>query len=257
MINIQSIKAYSDNYIWLITTNEGNLVIDPGESQPVINYLQKHTLTLTDILITHHHFDHVGGVLDLKKNILGNVTGPLNHQIAGLDNHVTHGMEIESCGLKFEVIEIPGHTLDHIAYFLNDSDQPRLFCGDTLFSGGCGRVFEGTHDQMYESLEKLQKLPSNTLVYSAHEYTLANLEFAGQVEQDNQDISKYIHLCQQKIKDGLPTLPSSLEIEHRINPFMRCADSDLRQAIAENMKNSKTATDAEIFSYLREWKDSF
>ena len=120
MINIQSIKAYSDNYIWLITTNEGNLVIDPGESQPVINYLQKHTLTLTDILITHHHFDHVGGVLDLKKNILGDVTGPLNHEIEGLDNHVTHGMEIESCGLKFEVIEIPGHTLDHIAYFLND-----------------------------------------------------------------------------------------------------------------------------------------
>ena len=166
-------------------------------------------------------------------------------------------MEIESCGLKFEVIEIPGHTLDHIAYFLNDHDQPRLFCGDTLFSGGCGRVFEGTHNQMYESLEKLQKLPSNTLVYSAHEYTLANLEFARQVEQDNQDISEYIHFCQQKIKDGLPTLPSSLEIEHRINPFMRCADSDLRQAIAKNMKNSKTATDAEIFSYLREWKDSF
>ena len=126
MINIQSIKAYSDNYIWLITTNEGNLVIDPGESQPVINYLQKYTLTLTDILITHHHFDHVGGVLDLKKNILGHVTGPLNHKIEGLDNHVTHGMEIESCGLKFEVIEIPGHTLDHIAYFLADNDQPRL-----------------------------------------------------------------------------------------------------------------------------------
>ena len=166
-------------------------------------------------------------------------------------------MEIESCGLKFEVIEIPGHTLDHIAYFLNDHDQPRLFCGDTLFSGGCGRVFEGTHDQMYESLEKLQKLPSNTLVYSAHEYTLANLEFAGQVEQENQDISEYINLCQQKIKDGLPTLPSSLEIEQRINPFMRCANRDLRQAIAENMKNSKNASDAEIFSYLREWKDSF
>jgi hydroxyacylglutathione hydrolase len=110
---------------------------------------------------------------------------------------------------------------------------------------------------MYKSLEKLQKLPSNTLVYSAHEYTLANLEFAEQVEQENQDISEYIHLCHQKIKDGFPTLPSSLEIEHRINPFMRCADSDLRQAIAKNMKNSKTATDAEIFSYLREWKDSF
>jgi len=257
MINIQSIKAYSDNYIWLIATNEGNLVIDPGESQPVTNYLQKHSLTLTDILITHHHFDHVGGVLDLKNNILGHVTGPLNHQIEGLDKHATHGTEIESCGLKFEVIEIPGHTLDHIAYFLNDHDQPRLFCGDTLFSGGCGRVFEGTHNQMYESLEKLQELPRNTLVYSAHEYTLANLMFASQVEENNRDISDYIYLCQQKIQGGLPTLPSTLEIEHKINPFMRCAEPELRKSIEEKMKNSKAASNTEVFSYLREWKDSF
>jgi hydroxyacylglutathione hydrolase len=199
----------------------------------------------------------VGGVLDLKKNILGHVTGPLNHQIEGLDKHATHGTEIESCGLKFEVIEIPGHTLDHIAYFLNDNDQPRLFCGDTLFSGGCGRVFEGTHNQMYESLEKLQELPRNTLVYSAHEYTLANLMFASQVEENNRDISDYIYLCQQKIQGGLPTLPSTLEIEHKINPFMRCAEPELRKSIEEKMKNSKAASNTEVFSYLREWKDSF
>ena len=122
MINIQSIKAFSDNYIWLITTNEGNLVIDPGESKPVLDYLQEHTLTLTDILITHHHYDHVGGVVVLKRNISGRVAGPSNNQIEGLDINVTHGMQIESCGLKFEVIEIPGHTLDHIAYFLNDKN---------------------------------------------------------------------------------------------------------------------------------------
>ena len=257
MINIQSIKAYSDNYIWLITTNEGNLVIDPGESKPVLDYLQEHTLTLTDILITHHHYDHVGGVVELKRNISGRVAGPSNNQIEGVDINVTHGMQIESCGLKFEVIEIPGHTLDHIAYFLNDKNQPRLFCGDTLFSGGCGRVFEGTHDQMYQSLEKLQGLPTNTLVYCAHEYTLANLNFASQVEPTNHHISEYIQICKQKIEDGLPTIPSTLEIEHKINPFMRCAENDLRKSISQKMQNSKTASDAKIFSYLREWKDSF
>ena len=256
-MNIQSIKAYSDNYIWLITTNEGNLVIDPGEAAPVINYMQQHSLRLTDILITHHHYDHVGGVLELKKDISGKVIGPANDQIEGLDKRVTHNNVIESCGLKFEVIEIPGHTLDHIAYFLADNDQPRLFCGDTLFSGGCGRVFEGTNFQMYQSLEKLQALPSNTLIYCGHEYTISNLKFAKEVEASNVNILEYIEACQLKLAQGLPTLPSTLETEQRINPFMRCAVSDLRQSISHKMPNSNSASDSEIFSYLREWKDSF
>ena len=256
-MNIQSIKAYSDNYIWLITTNEGNLVIDPGEAAPVIKYMQQNSLKLTDILITHHHYDHVGGVIELKKDISGKVIGPQNDQIEGLDQHVVHNDEIESCGLKFEVIEIPGHTLDHIAYFLADNDQPRLFCGDTLFSGGCGRVFEGTNFQMYQSLERLQTLPSNTLVYCGHEYTISNLKFAKEVEASNVNILEYIEACQLKLAQGLPTLPSTLETEQRINPFMRCAVSDLRQSISHKMLNSNSASDSEIFSYLREWKDSF
>ena len=256
-MNIQSIKAYSDNYIWLITTNEGNLVIDPGEAAPVINYMHQHSLGLTDILITHHHYDHVGGVIELKKDIAGKVIGPQNDQIEGLDEHVIQGMVVKSCGLKFNVIEIPGHTLDHIAYYLADPQQPRLFCGDTLFSGGCGRVFEGTHKQMYQSLEKLKALPDNTLVYSAHEYTLANLKFAQEVEVNNLHISEYIKVCQKKIDLDLPTLPSSIAIEQKVNPFMRCSETALRQSISQTMLSSKTASDSEIFAYLREWKDSF
>ena len=256
-MNIQSIKAYSDNYIWLIATNEGNLVIDPGEAAPVINYMHQHSLGLTDILITHHHYDHVGGVIELKKDIAGKVIGPKNDQIEGLDEHVIQGMVVKSCGLKFNVIEIPGHTLDHIAYYLADPQQPRLFCGDTLFSGGCGRVFEGTHEQMYESLEKLKELPDNTLVYSAHEYTLANLQFAKEVEVNNYYISEYIEVCQKKIELDLPTLPSSIAIEKKVNPFMRCSETSLRQSISQAMLSSETASDSEIFAYLREWKDSF
>ena len=256
-MNIQSIKAYSDNYIWLIATNEGNLVIDPGEAAPVINYMHQHSLGLTDILITHHHYDHVGGVIELKKDIAGKVIGPKNDQIEGLDEHVIQGMVVKSCGLKFNVIEIPGHTLDHIAYYLADPQQPRLFCGDTLFSGGCGRVFEGTHEQMYQSLEKLKDLPDNTLVYSAHEYTLANLKFAKEVEVNNHHILEYIEVCQKKIELDLPTLPSSIAIEKTVNPFMRCSETSLRQSISQAMLSSETASDSEIFAYLREWKDSF
>jgi len=256
-MNIQSIKAYSDNYIWLITTNEGNLVIDPGEASPVMNYMQQHSLGLTDILITHHHYDHVGGVIELKKDISGKVIGPQNNQIEGLDEYVIQGMVVESCGLKFNVIEIPGHTLDHIAYYLADPQQPILFCGDTLFSGGCGRVFEGTHKQMYQSLEKLKALPDNTLVYSAHEYTLANLKFAQEVEVNNFYISEYIEVCQKKVELDLPTLPSSIAIEQKVNPFMRCSETSLRKSISQKMLSSKTASDSEIFAYLREWKDSF
>ena len=256
-MNIQSIKAYSDNYIWLIATNEGNLVIDPGEAAPVINYMHQHSLGLTDILITHHHYDHVGGVMELKKDIAGKVIGPKNDQIEGLDEHVIQGMVVKSCGLKFNVIEIPGHTLDHIAYYLADPQQPRLFCGDTLFSGGCGRVFEGTYEQMYQSLEKLKDLPDNTLVYSAHEYTLANLQFAKEVEVNNYYILEYIEVCQKKIELDLPTLPSSIAIEKKVNPFMRCSETSLRQSISQKMPSSETASDSEIFAYLREWKDSF
>ena len=256
-MNIQSIKAFNDNYIWLINTNEGNLVIDPGESQPVMDYMQQHQLRLTDILITHHHYDHVGGIVDLRKNIDGKVFGPNNPQIEGLDAQVTEGMTVQACGLEFQVLEIPGHTLDHIAYFLADGSQPRLFCGDTLFSVGCGRVFEGTPQQMFASLEKLNALPANTLVYCAHEYTLANLKFAQAVEPNNSYITEHIEVCQRQRDADLPTLPSTMELERKINPFLRCSAIGLRQSLESKIQDAKTVSDVEIFKYLRAWKDSF
>jgi hydroxyacylglutathione hydrolase len=256
-MNIQSIKAFNDNYIWLINTNEGNLVIDPGESQPVIDYMQQHQLRLTDILITHHHYDHVGGIVDLRKNIDGKVFGPNNPQIEGLDAQVTEGMTVQACGLEFQVLEIPGHTLDHIAYFLADGSQPRLFCGDTLFSVGCGRVFEGTPQQMFAALEKLNALPANTLVYCAHEYTLANLKFAQAVEPNNSYIPEHIEVCQRQRDADLPTLPSTMELERKINPFLRCSEIGLRQSLESKIQDAKTMSDVEIFKYLRAWKDSF
>ena len=256
-MKIQSIKAFSDNYIWLVSTNEGNLVIDPGDSQPVIDFLSQKSIALTDILLTHHHYDHVGGVTRLKKNMLGHVYGPNNPQIEGVNNHLIDGNVFTSCGINFEVIEIPGHTLDHIAYFINDQKQPVLFCGDTLFSAGCGRVFEGTYDQMYESLLKLRKLPENTLVYCGHEYTLNNLKFAEAVEPNNQAILSYIATCQEKRKNDETTLPSNIKLELQINPFMRCDNMDLRQAIAKKFDGYENITDSRIFEYLRVWKDSF
>ena len=256
-MNIQSIKAFNDNYIWLINTNEGNLVIDPGESQPVMDYMQQHQLRLTDILITHHHYDHVGGIVDLRKNIDGKVFGPNNPQIEGLDAQVTEGMTVQSCGLEFQALEIPGHTLDHIAYFLANGSQPRLFCGDTLFSVGCGRVFEGTPQQMFASLEKLNALPANTLMYCAHEYTLANLKFAQAVEPNNSYITEHIEVCQRQRDADLPTLPSTMELERKINPFLRCSEIGLRQSLENKILDAKTVSDVEIFKYLRAWKDSF
>ena len=256
-MKIQYIKAYTDNYIWLIKTNEGNLVIDPGEFKPVEAFLVQEGIQITDILLTHHHYDHVGGVPDLKDNILGRVIGPDNLQISGIDKHVVDGEVFRSCGIEFTVIEIPGHTLDHIAYFINDGSQPILFCGDTLFSAGCGRVFEGTLEQMYESLMKLKSLPENTLVYCAHEYTVSNLKFALEVEPDNQNITQYLADCEKKINAGEITLPSSISAELKINPFMRCGNKNLRQSIAAKDIDAENDSDTKVFEYLRLWKDSF
>jgi len=256
-MNIQSIKAYTDNYIWLIETNEGNLVIDPGDSAPVEEFLENNNLSLTNILLTHHHFDHTGGVKNLKDSLSGKIYGPHSEYIEDIDILVKHGDMVNTLGLQFEVLEIPGHTLDHIAYFLNAPDQPALFCGDTLFSAGCGRVFEGTYPQMYESLMKLKSLPAKTLVYCAHEYTLSNLMFAKEVEPDNQDIKNHIFTCRQKLDSQKPSLPSTLETELLVNPFLRCDQKELRQAVSGHFEVTSDTPDEVIFEQLRVWKDTF
>ena len=170
MLKISPINAFSDNYIWLIQTNEGNTLVDPGDSKPIISTIDKLGITIDDILITHHHFDHIGGLELLKPLIKGSVIGPKNKSIDLLDKQVSEGDVIKSIGLEFSVFEVPGHTLDHIAFY-SDTEKEVLFCGDTIFSGGCGRVFEGTFEQMNHSLEKLMSLPSKTEIYCAHEYT--------------------------------------------------------------------------------------
>jgi hydroxyacylglutathione hydrolase len=159
MIKIESIEAFTDNYIWLVTTNEGSIVIDPGESSKTINFIKDNQLNLKAILITHHHFDHTGGINEILSHFPVDVFGPFDNGIENINKKLKDGDKINTIGIEFEIIEIPGHTLDHIAFFSENNGSPILFCGDTLFAGGCGRVFEGTFDQMYESLNKLKILP--------------------------------------------------------------------------------------------------
>ena len=255
MLKISPINAFSDNYIWLIQTNEGNTLVDPGDSKPIILTIDKLGITIDDILITHHHFDHIGGLKLLKPLIKGSVIGPKNNAIDLLDKHVGEGDIIESIGLQFSVFEVPGHTLDHIAFY-SETEKEVLFCGDTIFSGGCGRVFEGTFEQMNHSLEKLMSLPSKTEIYCAHEYTLSNLQFALMAEPDNVDLKEYELNSKNKREKNIPTIPTTLGQELQINPFLRVAETSLREAISDKLDHSNITTNAEVFGFLRSWKDS-
>ena len=255
MLKISPINAFSDNYIWLIQTNEGNTLVDPGDSKPIISTIDKLGITIDDILITHHHYDHIGGLESLKPLIKGSVIGPKNNVIDHLDKHVGEGDVIESIGLQFSVFEVPGHTLDHIAFY-SETEKEVLFCGDTIFSGGCGRVFEGTFEQMNHSLEKLMNLPSKTEIYCAHEYTLSNLQFALMAEPDNVDLKEYELNSKNKREKNIPTIPTTLGQELQINPFLRVAETSLREAISDKLDHSNITSNAEVFGFLRSWKDS-
>ena len=255
MLKISPINAFSDNYIWLIQTNEGNTLVDPGDSKPIISTINKLGITIDDILITHHHYDHIGGLELLKPLIKGSVIGPKNNVIDLLDKHVGEGDLIESIGLQFSVFEVPGHTLDHIAFY-SETEKEVLFCGDTIFSGGCGRVFEGTFEQMNHSLEKLMNLPSKTEIYCAHEYTLSNLQFALMAEPDNVDLKEYELNSKNKREKNIPTIPTTLGQELQINPFLRVAETSLREAISDKLDHSNITSNAEVFGFLRSWKDS-
>ena len=255
MLKISPINAFTDNYIWLIQTNEGNTLVDPGDSKPIISTIDKLGITIDDILITHHHFDHIGGLESLKPLIKGSVIGPKNNAIDLLDKHVSEGDIIESIGLQFSVFEVPGHTLDHIAFY-SETEKEVLFCGDTIFSCGCGRVFEGTFEQMNHSLEKLMNLPSKTEIYCAHEYTLSNLQFALMAEPDNVDLKEYELNSKNKRERNIPTIPTTLGQELQINPFLRVAETSLREAISDKLDHSNITSNAEVFGFLRSWKDS-
>lgn len=257
MLNIQPITAFDDNYIWLLVDEKTSraFVVDPGDAQPVIDTLQAQHLDLEGILITHHHYDHVGGLQTLCERYDPVVYGPKNPAIEGVTHRLVAGNQAEVLGTEFEVLEVPGHTLDHIAFY-HQGETPLLFCGDTLFAGGCGRIFEGDPPMMLQSLEALAALPPATRVYCAHEYTLANLAFARAVEPENKDLEKRYQAAQDSRKQGLPTVPSDLALELATNPFLRCGTPALQASLADQGKlqgNSKTG----VFTAVRGWKDHF
>ena len=221
MLNVEPIKAYDDNYIWLISTNEGSIVVDPGESERIIKSIDKKQIDLKGILITHHHYDHTNGIKDLLDRKKCDVYGPINN-IDIINKKVNGSDKFSIIGIDFDVIFVPGHTLDHIAFYAFNNGDPLLFCGDTLFSGGCGRVFEGTYQQMFDSVKKLSNLPKNTKIYCGHEYTLSNLKFALEVDPNNAILKDEYKSIESILASGMPSLPTTINKELNINPFMSC-----------------------------------
>ena len=257
MLNIQPIAAFSDNYIWLLYDEHSGqaFVVDPGDAQPVLETLQTLQLDLAGILITHHHFDHVGGLEALCAKYAPVVYGPQNPAISGITRRLSSGDTLEVLGISFDVLEVPGHTLDHIAY-VHRGDSPMVFCGDTLFAGGCGRLFEGNPAMMLQSLESLAALAPSTRVYCAHEYTLSNLSFAKAVEPENASLKKRIAAAEATRALGEPTVPSDIALELATNPFLRCHDDSLQSSLRRQGKLQGETT-AEIFAAVRSWKDAF
>ncbi|MBB5187574.1 MULTISPECIES: hydroxyacylglutathione hydrolase [Zhongshania] len=257
MLSISPIPAFSDNYIWCVAHDGEAIIVDPGDAAPVLKYLEEHQLKLSAILITHHHYDHVNGIELLSEHYpQAPVYGP-NNECPGITQRMSHGQALTLFGHRIEVIAVPGHTLDHIAYYISDcAPSPLLFCGDTLFAGGCGRLFEGTAEQMLESLGLISALPTNTAVYCAHEYTLSNLRFAQTVEPSNQDLEHRIADASRRRAEGLPTVPSKLALELLTNPFLRTGKSAVQASVNAHTEG-KCRDEKDIFANLRKWKDDF
>lgn len=251
------LPAFNDNYMWVLHDGRRALVVDPGESEGVLTWLGSEGIALDAILVTHHHGDHTGGVDTLRQATGAQVIGPAREVVPEPLQRVADGDTIELLGLRFEVLDVPGHTSGHIAYHCADVDgQPLLFCGDTLFSAGCGRLFEGTPQQMLASLDRLAALPDNTRVCCTHEYTLSNLRFARAVDPDNADLLAYEQHCQSLRERNLPTLPSSIGLEKQINPFLRVRAPALSEAARRHAP--ETPSDAlGVFTTLRAWKNVF
>ncbi len=257
MTRIIPIPAFTDNYIWLLRCGTAAAVVDPGDATPVLAYLAREGLALTAILATHHHGDHVGGIPALLARFPVPVFGPAHESIPGRTRALVEGDTVTVPGLPVTLatLDIPGHTAGHIAYHGAVDGTPSLFCGDTLFAAGCGRVFEGTPPQMWASLCKLAALPDATNIYCGHEYTLANLRFARAVEPGNVDIAARQAREQARRERNEPTLPCTLEDERRTNPFLRAPEPAVRAAAARRAGHP-LASDADAFAALREWKNA-
>ena len=253
---LHPLPAFTDNYIWALSDGQQAWVVDPGDDQPVHAWLVDRGLTLTGILLTHHHADHTGGVAALRDAHGARVFGPAYEALPEPVERLSDGDAVDVLSHRFEVLEVPGHTAGHIAYYCADWDgAPLLFCGDTLFSGGCGRLFEGTPAQMLDSLDRLSALPGHTRVCCTHEYTLSNLRFARAVEPDNAVLQAYERHCQALREHGQPTLPSTLEQERAINPFLRVREPQVAQAI--QVQDPGATDTVGRFAALRRWKDGF
>ena len=251
-----AIPAFEDNYIWMLQHDGRAVVVDPGDAAPVIQTLRARSLVLDSILVTHHHADHVGGVPELQALFQPHVHGP------GLEDlsfpHEAHlgGETLSVLGQAVQVLAVPGHTAGHVAYYLAPPGQdPILFCGDTLFSAGCGRLFEGTPAQMQASLDQFAALDGRTRVCCAHEYTLGNLRFALAVEPQNLALQAHHRHCQQLRQQGLSTLPSTLALEQQINPFLRTRVPEVIHAA--HLHQPHATQPAEVLAVLREWKNRF
>lgn len=250
------IPAFNDNYLWLLHDDRRALIVDPGDAGPVQHALRENGLQLEAILVTHHHPDHIGGVDALREATGAPVYGPAREAIPEPFKRLQDGDTVRALGLDFEVIDVPGHTAGHIAFYTPDMDgRPLLFCGDTLFSGGCGRLFEGTPAQMLTSLDRLAALPGNTRVCCTHEYTLSNLRFALAVEPDNDELIGYHARCTALRADGKPTLPTSIAQELLINPFLRTRQATV-MAAAQGF-DPATHDDNSVFAAIRQWKNQF
>lgn len=253
-LQVVPLRAFKDNYVWTLRDARAAAVVDPGEARPVLDYLAAEKLRLVAILATHHHQDHVGGIEELRRTHPAPVYGPRGEPITTLTHPVGGGdrVAIPELGVSFDVLDIPGHTRAHIAYY----GANMLFCGDTLFACGCGRVFEGTPQQLYASLEKLMALPDETLVYCGHEYTLANIGFAKAVEPGNAALAERERIDAALRSENRPTLPSTIAREKATNPFLRVT----RPAVIESANKylgTRIAEPAAVFAALRQWKNQF
>lgn len=256
MLQVTPVQAFTDNYIWLIHSPRDPrrvVAVDPGDAAPVHQALTDRGLQLSGIFMTHHHRDHVGGVVELLRQHPVPAFGPAAESIPGEPTRLREGesASLEALGLQFHAIDVPGHTAGHIAYVGHGA----LFCGDTLFSAGCGRLFEGTAEQMTASLAKFAALPDETLVYCGHEYTVNNLRFALAVEPDNEESAAYLEECRRKRARNEATVPSDIRRERNVNPFLRCHRQTVKQAA--EARAGRALNPVEVFAVVREWKDGF
>ncbi len=255
-MDIIPLPAFRDNYIWLLHNDRHAVVVDPGDAVPVRQYLARQGLRLAAILVTHHHPDHVGGLAELLAAATVPVFGPAAENIEGVTRPVAEGdtVRLDELGVELSVLDIPGHTSGHVAYYA--AGLGAVFCGDTLFSAGCGRLFEGTPPQLAASLAKLAALPDETRVYCTHEYTLSNLAFARVAEPDNAERDEWASRCEALRAANQPTLPSTIGREKAINPFLRCDRPGVVRAVAARAGTAPRDPIA-CLAALRAWKDVF